>query len=201
MADDLMTALRSLANRWALKARDFARASKDEGVTEAQASYDRGFAEGYYRAATELAEVIKEQEAPKPPPAKPAPTQHAPPPQQRPSAPPAAPVQRSAAPPAPTIQRPPAAPTLPSIPKAEVVTYAQITVGEALSVLEYAGCAARDVILNKDNTFRGIFSRWENMMPHDRIERIQKADNRIVILSTGKTETQDHFVDFAFKES
>ncbi len=35
MADDLMTALRSLANRWALKARDFARAVEGSGETEA----------------------------------------------------------------------------------------------------------------------------------------------------------------------
>ena len=39
------------------------------------------------------------------------------------------------------------------------------------------------------------------MMPHERIERIQKADNRIVILKSGKLETHDHYFDFAFKDT
>ncbi len=68
-------------------------------------------------------------------------------------------------------------------------------------MLEFAGTSARDVVQNKDNSFRAVFSRWENMMPHERVERIQKADNRIIIISTGKLEGHDHFIDFAFKEA
>jgi len=204
MADDLINTLRSLANRWTMLARDYARASKEAGATEAQVSYNRGYAEGYYKAATELAALIKEQElAPRPaqPQARPAaPAQ--PPTQQggrRPGATPAAnPPQQQRPAPAQTPSARPAPPAAPSEPR---VSYGIISVGEALSVLEFAGCAARDVVLNKDNSFHAIFSRWENMMPHDRVERIKKADGRIVILNTGKTETQDHFVDFAFKES
>ena len=198
MADDIITTLRSLANRWTMLARDYARASKEAGATEAQVSYNRGYAEGYYKAATELAAVIKEQETA-------APQRPAAPTQPRPAAPAQPPPPQGGRRPgastsanAPQQQRPPAPPQAPPEP---TITYASITVGEALSVLEFAGCAARDVIQNKDNSFRGIFSRWENMMPHDRLERIQKVDNRIIILSSGRTETQDHFVDFAFKDN
>ena len=60
MAAELITELRALANRWAMKARDYARASKEEGATEAQTNYNRGFADGYYRAATELATLLTE---------------------------------------------------------------------------------------------------------------------------------------------
>src|SRR3954470_5879341 len=85
MADDIITILRSLANRWTMLARDYARASKDSGTNEAQASYNRGYAEGYYKAATELAALIKAQETggsqPRPPQARPAPPTQSPPPQ------------------------------------------------------------------------------------------------------------------------
>ena len=76
MADDIVTTLRSLANRWTMLARDYARASKEEGATEAQIAYNRGYAEGYYKAATELAALIKAQEIgasqPRPPQPRPA---------------------------------------------------------------------------------------------------------------------------------
>jgi hypothetical protein len=197
MADDLVSALRSLANRWVLKARDFARSAKDDGVSETQASYDKGFADGYYRAATELAAVIKEFETGAPPPA----PQTRPPaaPQQRPPAAgasqqrPAPPAQR----PSPPVQQRPPAPPPPAPPSAP--TYLSVTVGEALSVLEFAGTHVRDIQQNKDNTFRAVFSSWENMMPNERLERIQKADARIVIIKSGKMETHDQFIEFAFK--
>ncbi|HVU14834.1 MAG TPA: hypothetical protein VHD90_26345 [Phototrophicaceae bacterium] len=189
MADDIMATLRSLANRWAIRARDYASAAKAEGTTEAQASYNRGFAEGYYKAATELAAIIKDQATAPPPPPRSSAPRPAAPPQPRASAPTA----RPAAPPA----RPAASPQ-PAVPPAP--TYAAISVGEALSVLEFAGTSARDIVQNKDNSFRAIFSRWENMMPHVRVEQVQKADNRIIILGTGKLDGNDPFIDFAFKE-
>lgn len=186
MADDLISALRSLANRWAMKARDFARSAKEASASESQAAYDKGFADGYYRAATELAAVIKEFETSAPP-ARPAapPARRPTGPQQRPTGP-----RPTAAPPKPQPQPQPSAPA-----------YQNISVGEALSVLEFAGCAVRDISQNQDFSFRAVFSRWENMMPHERIERIQKADGRIVILDSGKMENSDQFVEFAFKEN
>jgi hypothetical protein len=188
MADDLVSALRSLANRWAMKARDFARSANDDSASESQAAYDKGFADGYYRAATELAAVIKEFESSAPPERPAAPQTRRPTgPQPRPTAAAGAAPQRPA--------------TTPPTPPPTAPAYKNISVGEALSVLEFAGCAARDITQNKDFSFRAIFSRWENMMPHERLERIQKADGRIVILDSGKLDNSDHFVEFAFKET
>ncbi len=189
MADDLISALRSLANRWAMKARDLARSAKESDASESQAAYDKGFADGYYRAATELAAVMKEFETSA------SPMRPAAAPQTRP---PAAPQQRPSAAAGAAPQRPVAAPPTPHLPEP---SYQNISVGEALSILEFAGCAVRDITQNKDFSFRAIFSRWENMMPHERLERIQKADGRIVVLDSGKLETADQFVEFAFKEN
>lgn len=184
MADDILTSLRSLANRWTMLARDYARASKEAGTNEVQAQYNRGYAEGYYKAATELAALIKEQES------RPQPTLQG--------------GRRNTGRLTPPAQ-PPAAgaprPAAPAAPAAPVVKYAQISVGEALSILSFAGVTPRDINQNKDNSFRTIFSRWENMMPHERLTLIQKSDPRVIILNNGKTETQDHFVEFAFKEA
>lgn len=184
MTDDLNTTLKALANRWAMKARDFARASKEAGATESQAAYDRGFAEAYYRAATELAEVLKGQGAPGT-----GATQTTKAVSSAPAA--GSPPQRPAAP-------APAAPPSPAEPPAP--TYAPMPLPEAYAVLEYAGCHAREVMPAANNIFHAIFSRWENMMPNERLDRIKKSDPRIVIVASGKLETHDHFVDFAFKE-
>ncbi len=184
MAEDILTALRDLANRWTLKARDFARQSKEAGDNAAQAQYNRGYAEGYYKAATELAQLIKEQEAAQPP------------------TPPPAVVPTKLPPQGGRWSVVPATQPLP--PKQQPVTttiYAFMSVGEALSILTYAGVTARDVTQNKDNSFHAVFSRWENMMPHERLEKIRSADPRIIVLANGKLESHDHFVDFAFKDN
>jgi hypothetical protein len=99
------------------------------------------------------------------------------------------------------MPQPSTKPTAPKPPAEPTVSYLPISVGEALSVLEFAGTNTRDIVQNKDNSFRAVFSRWENMQPHERIERIQKADNRVVILKSGKLESHDHFVEFAFKDN
>jgi hypothetical protein len=120
MADDLVSALRALANRWAMKARDYARAAKEEGATDAQANYNRGFADGYYRAATELAAMVSEQGTARDPQPKPVS-----------SAPSAGASQPRSAAPASGAPQPAAMPP-PAPPKPQVV-YASISVGEALS--------------------------------------------------------------------
>ncbi len=58
---DLSSALRALANRLTLKARDAAAEGKRKAEGDPQAEYLRGLAEGYYKAALDLAAVIKEQ--------------------------------------------------------------------------------------------------------------------------------------------
>lgn len=61
---DLPSALRALANHWAMLARDYARDGKlAEGKDPARAQYLRGIAEGYYKAATDLATELKRAEA------------------------------------------------------------------------------------------------------------------------------------------
>lgn len=189
MAEELITTLRSLANRWAMKARDYARSSKEEGVTEAQANYDRGFADGYYRAATELAAIVSEQGAAKDP---------------QPKVVSSAP-SAGAAPPRPAAPQPPAAPAAapapPSAPPKPQVTYAPVTVGEAISILIFGGCEPRDVTHNKDNSLHATFSSWGSLMLHEQVERVQSADPRIIILNSGKLESHDYWIDFAFKES
>lgn len=181
MADDLMTALRALANRWAMRARDYARSSKEEGVTEAQANYDRGFADGYYRAATELATLLTQPGLAAEPQSKPI------------SSAPAA----GAAP-----QRPaPQSPAAPPPPPKPQVTYAKVSVGEAVSILVFAGCQPRDVTPNKDNSLHATFSSWGSLMLHEQVDRVRNADPRIIILDSGKMESHDYYIDFAFKES
>lgn len=181
MADKLATstfeALRQLANRWTLKAREFARDSKTDNPADPIAAYNRGLAEGYYKSAVELAEVLKDHQigaAASAPPAPPAP---------------------KPAPPAPKPAAPPPQPTPPS------ETYLPVSYNEALQILEYSGTNPREVTVNKYNVFTSIFSKWENLMPHERIELLKKTDMRIIILNSGKTkDTNDPYVDFAFKE-
>jgi hypothetical protein len=188
MADDLMTALRSLANRWTMLARDFARASKEAGTNEAQVQYNRGYAEGYYKAATELAALIKAEETkPRPPPqggrrgvtGRLTPQPQAAPRPAQPTAPQA------------TQQTAPAAPA---------VTYASVSMRDAIDILVFAKCQPREVIPNKDNSFHATFSSWGSMMLHEQVERVKKADPRIIVLGSGKMESHDYFIDFAFKE-
>jgi hypothetical protein len=181
MADKIATstfdALRHLANRWTLKARDFARDAKTDNPADPIAAYHRGLAEGYYKAAVELAEILKEQQT------QPAPSTPAPAPK---PAPKPAPPKAAAAPP-------------PPAPPAE--TYLPVPYNEAVQILEYSGTNPRDVTVNKQNVFTAVFSKWENLMPHERIELLKKADMRIVVLSSGKTkDTNDPYVEFAFKD-
>ncbi len=189
MADDFMSALRTMANNWVLKARDYARQSKEAGDNEAQASYNRGFAEGYYRAATELAALLKDAPAQKQPPKAP------------PAAPPTMGGQRRGASPMQAAPTQAAVPKVPAAPEGNAVKYALISVGEAISILVFAGCQPRDVTQNGDNSLRATFSSWGSMMIHEQISRVQNADPRIILLSNGKLESHDYYIDFAFKET
>ncbi|MCA9902976.1 MAG: hypothetical protein KC547_03890 [Anaerolineae bacterium] len=56
-----MSQLRSLANRLTLKARDQAAEAKRKAPGDPQAEYLRGLAEGYYKSAVELANILKGQ--------------------------------------------------------------------------------------------------------------------------------------------
>ncbi|MEO8397917.1 MAG: hypothetical protein ABI700_33295 [Chloroflexota bacterium] len=205
MADDIINTLRSLANRWTLLARDYAKASKEPGATEAQISYNRGYAEGYYKAATELAALIKAEEtAPQRPQQPRSAATQSPPPQgggRRPSSPTPPPQQQRPAAPAQPAQPRPAAPPAPAPAQQPAVSYKSVSVGEAINILVFAGCQPRDVITNKDNSLRATFSSWGSMMIHEQVTRVSTADPRIVILNSGKLESHDYFIDFAFKDN
>lgn len=182
MADKIATssleALRQLANRWTLKARDFARDSKTDNPADPIAAYNRGLAEGYYKAAVELAELLKEQHT-QAAPANPAPA--------------AKPAPKPATPAAPK------AATAPPAPPAEI--YLPIPYNEVLQMLEYAGMNPRDVNVSKFNVFTAVFSKWENLMPHERIDILKRADMRLIVLNSGKTkDTNDPYIEFAFKD-
>jgi hypothetical protein len=171
--------LRQLANRWTLKAREFARDSKSDNPADPIAAYNRGLAEGYYKAAVELAETLRQQASPET-------------------------LASSLSHPfiasAPETQRQPPAPK-PLIPSAPAETYLSIPLNEVLMILEYAGTNARDVSVNKQNVFMAVFSKWENLMLHERIDKLKKADMRLVVLNSGKIkDTNDPYVEFAFKD-
>lgn len=158
--------LRDLANRWALQARDYAREAKNPALDPAQSNYRRGLADGYYRAATDLAEHIRTLGA-------------------------------AGRPAAATAEAAPAAEA-----EAPAPAYAQISINEVLSILEQAGTNVRDITENGDHSYSLIFSRWENIMPHERLDRIKAADLRVIILNSGKSkDTSDPFIDIAFKPS
>ncbi len=157
---ELVAALRKLTNRWARLAQDYANESKAPGANVEQAAYQRGYAEGYYKAATELATVLKSE------------------------------LDGVARPRAVDPKGGAAAPV-----------YIVTPMSEALRALQYANVTPRDVIQKSDNSFRAVFSKWENIMPHDRIERVRNADPRLIIITTGNTqENNDPYIDFAFKE-
>jgi hypothetical protein len=56
---DLNAQLRELANKWVMKAREYARDAKAPDADPRTATYNRGIAETYHKLALELAEVIK----------------------------------------------------------------------------------------------------------------------------------------------
>lgn len=204
MADDLIGALRALANKWARRAQETARDAKASGAEPENAAYQRGLAEGYYKAATELAEVIKNQ-----------PAQAAP---QKPAQSASAPILSSSdAKPNPnaggrwgsTSSQPPAAPrpaapppvSEPSASAASGESWIAVDVGEVLNMLQYAGTTPRDVQVRPDNSVLAIFSRWENLTPPQRQEKVQKADFRLVILESGFTkDTRDPYLIFGFRK-
>ncbi len=166
-SEELAAALRAMANRWTLKARDHARESKIRSAESDMHTsyYHRGVAETWHRAALELAALLKADGEPEP------------------SAPPAA--ERTAA------------PTAPAEPQ---VMFANVSLTEAVNLLEFAGVSARDVNKHADNAFTAIFSRWQPFSEAERLEKIKQADMRVVILNYGKLrDTGDPYVDFAFK--
>ena len=178
---------------------------KKQAQPKRRSSYNRGYAEGYYKAATELA-AADQGAGDGGPVAAAAPCR---------AVSVAATTRRrtpsrsityttactaaTAAPQSTQPAQPRAA--APAAPAAPAVSYVSVSVGEAINILVFAGCQPRDIVQNKDNSLRATFSSWGSMMLHEQVSRIQNADPRIVVLESGKLESHDYFIDFAFKES
>lgn len=207
MNDDLVGALRALANKWARRAQDAARESKATAADAEAAAFQRGAAEGYYKAATELAELIKAHPvAPKPVNAAPAaPAENNPAKQAggRWGGNAASNAPGAAANLAPTASQEASARTTQAVPAPAATpsaAYMAMPLNEVLALMQYAGTVPRDVMPRADNTFLAIFSRWEDLTPSHRQAQLQKADFRLVILEAGQTkDTRDPYLIFAFK--
>lgn len=175
----LMHELRALANRWAIKAREYARDGK-AAADPAQAQFYQGFAEGYYKAATDLAAFLKGETV---------------------DATDGTPVPLAKSPtsdPKSAVAPQAAAPVAPPPPP---VSYLNVAVGEVINVLEFAGASPRDVKMRPGNVVYAEFSKWQPLADHERVAKIAAADPRIVILNFGRTkESNDPYVEFAFKQ-
>lgn len=175
MADqsqDTMSALRGLANRWTMLARDYARDAKAGDANDPRSAYTRGIAEAYYKAAVELADLLKGlPSGTNLPAAQPQPT-----PTQQPVGPAARPIERQPA-------------------------YKALPMGEVLNIFTYAGTNPRDVRFDANTTtFTAVFSSWENIQPHERLERVKSADPRLVVVSSGKMKDGgDPYIEVGFK--
>ncbi len=63
-SDDQMASLRALANRFALNARDYSRDAKSPKIDAEKAAYNRGLADAFYKAALDLAALLKTDNLP-----------------------------------------------------------------------------------------------------------------------------------------
>lgn len=214
MADDkkpqtLTAALRALANRWTFNAREYSREAKVVDQASSNAHYKRGLADGYYQAALEMAEVVRHFQSQQgqqqavtetgerravPPPAAQTPRRETT--QTVPAVKPATDNLPTRRPSTDALAEPASAPAAPQ------ELFMAIKVAEAVSILEYVGIYPRELEQRKDNSFYTVFSKWEPIMPHERLEKLRSADPRIVILDSGKTKDGgDPWVVFAFKNN
>lgn len=174
--DDPLAALRALANRWAMNARDYAREAKSPSIDAEKAAFNRGMAEAFYKAALDMAGILKGVDS------LPQPTSA---------------LDASARS---TSVVPAAAPPKPAAPPPHSVTYLPMSVGEAIQLLEFAGVSARDVNVQKDNSVFAVFSRWQPIADPERLAMIKAADTRIVILRSGRDkDTHDPYIEFAIQ--
>ncbi|MCC6616553.1 MAG: hypothetical protein IT320_23975 [Anaerolineae bacterium] len=169
-----MSRLRSLANRLTLKARDHASEAKRKPAGDAEAEYLRGLAEGYYKSAVELANILKGM--------------------------PSETSSESGG--TETLPARPGQPNQGGTGRLPELEFEKIPLDEVIRMLSYGDINARDVIPNKDGTFVAIFSRWQPLSEKERIDKLKSIDTRIYVLQSGKNqETTDPFVKFGFKRN
>jgi len=170
---DQLSRLRSLANRLTLKARDHATEAKRKPAGDAEAEYLRGMAEGYYKSAVELANILKGM-----------------------------PSDGEASAQSGSGEKQATQPGKVGTGRLPELEFEKIPLDEVIRMLSYGDINARDVIPNKDGTFVAIFSRWQPLSEQERLDKLKSIDTRIYVLQSGKNqETTDPFVKFGFKRN
>jgi hypothetical protein len=165
-------ALRSLANRWMMLARDYDRDSKNPKLDAEKAANMRGLSEAFRRASLDLANALRS----------------------------AGTTAVSDLPTAPPPQEEAPAAAASNSPLASQYVFREIDQSEAIRFLEFAGATPRDVFVRKDNTILAVFSKMQPLADSERLNLIRSADKRVVILSSGKTrESKDPYVEFGFR--
>lgn len=163
--------LQRLANRFVLLARESHREAGMREDNEASAAYEHGRAAAFNKAAQDLAAVVKQL------------------------------VKEDALR---FGKNPDADGGMVAVENLDVnqapTRYAEVSLTEAMQFLEYAGTTVKDLKIHQDNAITAVFSRWQPIAPHERIQLIKKADPRVVILDEGRLQDGgDPYVDFAFR--
>ncbi|GEM_PF-2412527 len=84
---------------------------------------------------------------------------------------------------------------------AEPVTYLPMGIEEVEHLLNSAGVYSRQITLHPDNAITAVFARLQPVPQDERLRRLQEADERIVILDSGKLpDTGEPYIDFGFKD-
>lgn len=166
-------ALRNLANRWMMLARDYDRDSRNPKLDAEKAANMRGLSEAFRKASLDLANMLRS----------------------------AGTAAMSDLPTAPLPQEDvPTATAASNSPLATQYVFMEIDQSEAIRFLSFAGATPRDVVVRKDNTILAVFSKMQPIADSERLDLIRSADKRVVILSSGRTrESKDPYVEFGFR--
>jgi hypothetical protein len=166
-------ALRNLANRWMMLARDYDRDSRNPKLNAEKAANMRGLSEAFRKASLDLANMLRA----------------------------AGTAAMSDLPTAPLAQEDvPTATAASNSPLATQYVFMEIDQGEAIRFLTFVGANPRDVVVRKDNTILAVFSKMQPISDSERLDLIRSADKRVVILSSGRTrDSKDPYVEFGFR--
>jgi hypothetical protein len=85
------------------------------------------------------------------------------------------------------------------VPTADYMPVSEQSVNELLSSI---GLYPRTLHVHADHVFTAVFSRLQPISQDQRIQALNQADSRIVVLDYGKLpDTNDPYIDFAFRET
>ena len=79
------------------------------------------------------------------------------------------------------------------------VIYQAVPVKEVQALLSRVGLNVRTLYNHSDNAFSAVFARLNPMTQEERLQALQTADPRIVLLDFGKMpDSNEFYIDFAF---